>query len=191
MADLDSTSSILVPSSQADIALLKVLKDSLVSNLNTAVRNVLGPDQPLIVRDLTAQDLFPNATASLFTARMSNPVTLTAQTLTTLQITPLSNQQAFGIYGYAPLSPSPALDIIQFGNGTAVTYARFVVDNIFADTLETVGYFNGPVYWSPNQTFTLQGVSNAGIGTIGAEQFALYGLVVEPAGLNIQPVASA
>ncbi|MGH7639496.1 MAG: hypothetical protein ACREN7_00190 [Candidatus Dormibacteria bacterium] len=190
MADLDSTSSILVPSSQADIALLKVLKDSLVSNLNTAVRNVLGPDQPLIVRDLTAQDIFPNATGGLFTSRMSNPVAMTAQTLTTLIQTPMSNQQAFGLYGYAPLSASPLIDVIQFGNGTAVTYARFVVDNIFADTLETVGYFNGPVYWTPNQTFTMQAIANSAVGS-GDETFALYGLVVEPAGLNIQPVASA
>ena len=185
----NSTSSILVPAGQADIALLKIVRDQLIADLNTAVRNVLGPDQPLIVRDLTANDVSP-ANSPLFTGRLSNPAALTAQTMTTMFSTVLTNQQAFGIYGYAPLSPSPALDIIQFGQGIAVTYARFDLDGVFADSCETVCYFNGPVFWTPNQTMTIQGVSNAGIAE-NAEQFNLYGLVVEPAGLIIQPVASA
>ena len=188
-AATNSTSSILVPAGQTDIALLKIVRDQLIADLNTAVRNVLGPDQPLIVRDLTPNDVAP-AGAGLFNGRLSNVPILTAQTMTVLYSTPLSNQQAFGIYGYAPLSANPQLDILQFGQGIAVTYARFGLDGVFADSCETVAYFNGPVFWTPNQTMTIQGVSNAGLAA-AAEQFNLYGLVVEPAGLNIQPVASA
>lgn len=180
----------IIPASQIDIGRLSILKNKLINDLMSAARGT-STQQPLIYRDVTPEDVNPNASAGLQTAQLNNPSALVADTLLTgLFNTRLDNSVAIGFFGYAALSPNPQIQLITFQIGTAVVTAQFELGPIYADSMQPTGYFDTPPIFTPQQYLNVGLLASAAVAA-NAEPFALLGYIVEPAGRTVQPLAVA
>ncbi len=180
----------IIPASQIDIGRLSILKNKLINDLMSAARGT-STQQPLIYRDVTPQDVNPDATSGLQLAQLSNPNALVANTLLTNQFnTQLQNSVAIGFFGYAAIAPSPAIQLITFQIGTAVVTSQFELGPIYADAQQVTGYFDTPPIFTPQQFLNVGFLASAAVAA-GAEPFVLLGYIVEPAGRTVQPLAVA
>jgi hypothetical protein len=176
---------LLVAASQTSWSQVKQIRDALGQTLQDLVQRVGGNQgSPLVVRDLFPNDINP-ATGGAYNSRFSNPNALTAATWSQQFSLQLPQNKAIGFYGYASLSPSPLIDGIQFELGSAKTLAQINLDVLYADTDETIAYFQ-PIAFPPVSTLVINMISESSVGA-GAEQFVLLGLVAEPVGVTISP----
>lgn len=166
---------------------LAAVKKNLIVALFDAVRGVYNA-QDLIYRDLTPQDISPDSTSGDTTAVLNNPSALVASVWSNDVFSgpTLDTNQAIGIYGYGALSAVPHIKGLRFGLGSAKKLAQLNLDVLYTQQEDSALYFGTPITWGPQQYLSVDLLADAAVSA-NAENFSLFGFVVEPAGKTVAP----
>jgi hypothetical protein len=177
---------ILIPSSKIDFSQVTAIRIALRQRLQDAVGRTMG--QTTIIRDLAAYDISGAAPAAANYARLSNKNALVANTWLTNdwagQKVPINT--ALGIYGYEQLAAIPQIDAIAFSVGGNVAIAQFWLAAVYTEQTASVGYFDPPVVFSPQQPMWVNLLANVAVSA-AAEQYGLLGYTCEPAANTVAP----
>jgi hypothetical protein len=182
----DIQAAVTVPASKMDYSQLTAIRLSLRDKLQTAVMRTMG--QAPIIRDLMPSDVSGAASAAALFARLTNKNALVANTWFTndLGFRALPINTAVGIYGYIQLASIPLIDAIAFTQGSVVTLGQFFLDPIYADQDSSIGYFDPPIAWAPQQSIGVNLLAASAVSA-AAEAYGLIGYVAEPAGQTVAP----
>lgn len=177
---------VTVPGSKMDYSQVTALRMSLRDKLQAAVMRTMG--QAPIIRDLYPYDVSGVAAAAALYARLTNKTALVANTWLNndLGFRALPINTAIGIYGYVQLASIPLIDGIAFTQGGVVTLGQFFLDVIYADQFSSVGYFDPPIAWAPQQSIGINLLAASAVGA-AVEPYGLLGYVAEPAGQTVAP----
>jgi len=146
----------------------------------------------VIVRDLTATDLFVGTTPNPATnvALMSNGVAL-AQNVYSGSMYPnakLASGQVVVIWGFTARQTVPHIQELQFRVGQLpVAQVRLTQTYAFSQSPDAV--FSEPVYWTQNQAIDIRALADQNV-LVNAEVFELKGWLCEKASdtVGFQPV---
>jgi hypothetical protein len=178
--------SISIPGSKFDYSQVTSLRIQLRQTLQDAVGRVMG--QTTIIRDLAAYDVSGSAAAAARYARLNNKNALVAQTWfvndLTFRLVPVNT--AVGIYGYVQMASIPLIDAIAFTQGGVLTLAQFWLHHIYADQFSSIGYFDPPIVWKPQQSIGINLLGESAV-TAAAESYGLLGYIAEPAANTVAP----
>lgn len=148
--------------------------------------------QNTIIRDLMPSDVTGAASGAAGYARLQNKTALVANTWLLNdwgnQVLPVN--KAVGLFGFIQLQAIPSIDAISFSSGGAALLAQFFLDDIYADQYESVGYFDPPVVFAPQQPVAINLLASAAVSA-NAEFYGLKGYVCEPPGITVAPDQSA
>jgi hypothetical protein len=177
---------VTIEASKIDFSQLTALRIALRQRLQDAVGRTMG--QTTIIRDLATYDITGVANAAANYARLSNKNALVANTWlvndwSTVKV-PINT--ALGIYGYEQLTAIPNIDAIAFTIGGNVAIAQFWLDGIYTEQTQSIGYFDPPVVFSPQQPMGVNLLASAAVSA-GAESFGLKGYTCEPAANTVAP----
>ena len=177
---------ILVPASKMDYSQITAIRLSLRDRLQNAV--VATMKQAPVIRDLMPSDVSGAASAAALFARLTNKTALVANTwlVNDLGFRQVPINTAIGIYGFVQLTPIPSIDAIAFTQGAVITFAQFFLDPIYADQESSIGYFDPPIAWAPQQSIGVNLLANAAVSA-AAEAYGLLGYVAEPGGQTVSP----
>lgn len=177
---------VTVAGSKIDYSQLTALRMSLRDRLQAAVQAAIG--QNTIIRDMMPSDVSGAASGAAGYARLQNKTALVANTWLLNdwgnQVLPVN--KALGIFAFIQLQPIPAIDAISFSSGGAALLAQFFLDVIYADQFESVGYFDPPVVFSPQQPVAVNLLASSAVSA-NAEFYGLQGYVCEPPGITVAP----
>lgn len=177
---------LLTVANKSDYSQLTAIKLALRDRLQNAVVNTMK--QAPVVRDMIPADVSGVAAATALYARLTNKTALVANTwlVNDLGFRQVPINSAIGIYGFVQLTPIPNIDAIAFTQGAVVTFAQFFLDPIYADQDSSIGYFDPPIVWGPQQSIGINLLANAAVSA-AAEAYGLLGMVAEPAGQTVSP----
>lgn len=177
---------ITIPGSKFDYSQATALRLSLRNKLQKAVATVMN--QAPVIRDLAPYDVSGVAAGNALYSRLTNKQALVANTwlVNDLGFRAVPINTAIGIYGYIQLQAIPSIDAIAFTQGGVVTLAQFWLDVIYADQFSSIGYFDPPVVWAPQQQIGINLLANAAVSA-AAESYGLLGYVAEPAAATVAP----
>lgn len=177
---------ITIPGSKFDYSQATALRLSLRNKLQSAVGGVMK--QATVIRDLAPYDVSGVAAGTALYSRLNNKTALVANTwlVNDLGFRAVPINTAVGIYGYIQMSPIPSIDAIAFTQGGVVTLAQFWLDVIYADQFSSIGYFDPPVVWAPQQQIGINLLASAAVSA-AAESYGLLGYVAEPAAATVAP----
>jgi hypothetical protein len=177
---------ISVPGSKFDYSQLTSMRIQLRQTLQDAVGRVMG--QTTIIRDLAIYDLTGVAAGTALYARLQNKQATVARTWLVndlgFRVVPVNT--AIAIFGFIQMASIPLLDGIAFTQGGVITLAQFWLHHIYADQLSSIGYFDPPIIWKPQQSVGINLVSETAISA-GVENYGLIGAVAEPAANTVAP----
>ena len=96
----------------------------------------------------------------------------------------LAGKKMVMIYGFALLSPEPAISTIEFYKGTAKLIDKVQVEGVLAGMgpLSSRGYLKNPIFWDKNDAVTIKA---EGWKSSEAEKLVFYGKVAEKPGITI------
>jgi hypothetical protein len=178
--------SISIPGSKFDYSQVTSLRIQLRQTLQDAVGRVMG--QTTIIRDLAAYDISGVAAGTALFARLNNKNATVARTWLVndlgFRVVPVNT--AVGIYGFVQMASIPLLDGIAFTQGGVLTLAQFWLHHIYADQFSSIGYFDPPIVWKPQQSVGINLLSETLIGA-AAESYGLLGYIAEPAANTVAP----
>lgn len=183
----EEKAAILIPGGKIDYSQVTAIRIALRQRLQDAVGRTMG--QTTIIRDLSAYDVSGIASGSNGYARLSNHSALTAHTWFTNDFAAFLRvpiNTGLGIYGYEQLAAVPNIDAIAFTLGGNVTIAQFWLDAIYSDQYQSIGYFDPPVVFSPQQLLGINLLASAAVSA-NAEAYGLLGYTCEPAGNTVAP----
>lgn len=177
---------VTVPGSKMDPSQVTAVRMALRDKLQQAVIRTMG--QAPIIRDLYPYDISGVASGTNQFSRLQNKTALVANTwlLNDLGFRALPINTAIGIYGYVQLTSIPLIDGIAFTQGGVVTLGQFFLDVIYADQFSSVGYFDPPIAWAPQQSIGINLLAASAVTAL-AESYGLLGYVAEPAGATVAP----
>jgi len=176
---------ISIPAAKIDYSQLTAIRMSLRQRLQDAVGRTMG--QTTIIRDLHPADATGIAAAASNYARLANINALVANTLLSKDFShQIPNNTAVGVMGYEQLTPVPSIDAIQLALSSGVVLAQFLLDAIYTDQTQSIGYFDPPIVFSPLQTMQVNLLASAAVSA-AAEAYGLLGFTAEPAGATVAP----
>jgi|SRR5579864_4396229 len=177
---------VTVPGSKMDYSQVTALRIALRQTLQDAVGRVMG--QTTVIRDLIAADISGVAAGTALYARLNNKNALVANTwfVNDLGFRAVPINTAIGIYGYVQLASIPLIDAIAFTLGGVITLGQFYLDVVYADQFSSIGYFDPPIVYKPQQQIGVNLLAASAV-TAAAESYALLGYVAEPAGQTVAP----
>lgn len=177
---------ITVPGSKMDYSQVTALRIQLRQTLQDAVGRVMG--QTTVIRDLQPYDVSGVAAGTNQYARLQNKNALVANTwfVNDLGFRAVPINTAIGIYGYIQLASIPLIDAIAFTLGGVITLGQFFLDVIYADQFSSIGYFDPPIVYKPQQQIGINLLAASAL-TATTEAYGLLGYVAEPAGQTVAP----
>jgi hypothetical protein len=177
---------ILIPANKIDYSQVTAIKLALRDRLQKAV--IATMSQAPVIRDMIPADVSGVAAGNALYARLTNKTALVANTwlVNDLGFRQVPINTAIGIYGFIQLTPIPSIDAIAFTQGAVITFAQFFLDPVYADQDASVGYFDPPIAWAPQQSIGINLLANAAV-VAAAEAYGLLGYVAEPAGNTVSP----
>jgi hypothetical protein len=177
---------ITIPGSKFDYSQATALRLSLRTKLQRAVATVMN--QAPVIRDLAPYDVSGVAAGNALYARLTNKQALVANTwlVNDLGFRAVPINTAVGIYGFIQLQAVPNIDAIAFTQGGVVTLAQFWLDVIYADQFSSIGYFDPPVVWAPQQQIGINLLASSAVSA-AVESYGLLGYIAEPAAATVAP----
>jgi hypothetical protein len=185
-ASREIQAAVTIPGSKMDYSQVTALRIALRQTLQDAVGRVMG--QTTVIRDLQAYDISGVAAGTALYARLNNKTATVARTWLVndfgFRAVPINT--ALGVYGFVQMASIPLLDAIAFTLGGVITLGQFALDVVYADQFSSIGYFDPPIVWKPQQQIGVNYLSETAISA-AAESYGLLGYVCEPAGQTVAP----